>query len=321
MGLLSKKRKIAVLRGGFDGRLRSMSAGQEILDVLQTQGEVTLLDVAVIDSGEWMVHGKSIAPSTVLAQVDGVISTIRGRYGEDGQLARDITLFNVPFFGSSSFSTALANNKKIAKDMMKRHGIKTAADFRITNDSVNDLSRMAHTLESLIEPKYIIKPTYGNSGDAIRTANSTAELGRVLSNMVPDYDDVLVEQFIDGKTITCGVMSDFRHQALYTTPTVEIESTNPDIFDPHRNTKLSPARLDRQQKESISEIAKLAHKTLGLKHHSRSDFIVTNDGQIVYLETNSMPSFSSDSPMREGFTVVGVGLDELAAHMTSALTS
>ncbi len=318
MSFVTHKQRVVILRGGTGvDRARSMQSGQELIDLLHADGRAEPIDVQVSPSGEWLLHGVVRDPAIVLAQADAAVSTLRGQYGEDGILYRELQRHAVPYFGSDPYTTGIAFDKHLSKDTANKAGLVIARHMRVSKSSLPDLPRVVSSITELMPAPYIVKPTHGASGQDIFVAHGVAELANVLRGILTRHDDVLVERLVEGKVITVGVTAGLRGQDLYTTPAIELIPT--ESYDPHMGDKIIPARLSSKEKEAVAEAARAAHVAAGLRDISRSDFIVTNDGAVVFLEINAVPSLAPDAPMRAGLSTLGVGMDELWHHMQTRI--
>jgi D-alanine-D-alanine ligase len=82
-----------------------------------------------------------------------------------------------------------------------------------------------------------------------------------------------------------------------------------------KSQEICPGRFTREVKEQLEHAAKTAHHTLGLRHYSRSDFIVTPKGSVYILETNSLPGLTPESLLPKSLNAVGSNLGEFASHI------
>ncbi len=310
------KPRIAVLRGGpSEEHVLSMQNGGEVSSVLKATGLYDVVDINVTKNGEWLEDGFVRSSQDILNKVDSVYIGLHGLYGEDGSVQRVIERAGVNYNGSKPFQSAVGLNKMLTKEHVKNTQVQKAAHLRLSKSGVADVHASANTTEKLLGGAFIVKPTFGGSGIGMRIANGSYELAKVLAEMFEKYDDVLVEQRINGASVTCGVVNDLRGTALYATPTIEVVhdlETDQDVFAAE---KIVPGRFTKNTKDRIADFSKQIHTELGLSDMSRSDFIVTPEGEIFFLEVNTLPAVTKNSPLMAGMDSLGVSQEELVCHL------
>ena len=310
------KPRIAVLKGGpSEEHTLSMQNGAEVAAVLRAAGKHDVIDITVTKNGEWLEDGFVRTPQDILNKVDSVYIGLHGLYGEDGGVQREIERAGVRYQGSKPFQSAVGLNKMLTKEHVKNTPVKKAGHLRLTKSGVSDVHSSASTTEKLLGGAFIVKPTCGGSGIDTKVANGAHELAKVLEELFETYDDVLVEQRINGVSITCGVINDLRGTALYTTPATEVlydQTAENDIFVAE---KIVPGRFTKDIRAAVAEYAKRIHMELDLRDMSRSDFIVTDEGEIYFLEVNTLPAVTNNSPLMVGMASLGVSQEELVCHL------
>ncbi|TSC63887.1 MAG: D-alanine-D-alanine ligase, partial [Parcubacteria group bacterium Gr01-1014_91] len=136
---------------------------------------------------------------------------------------------------------------------------------------------------------------------------------------------VLVEEYIRGKEATAGVVEGLRGEAFYALPIIEIVPPNDDFFS-HKakysgeTREVCPGNFSRVVTEELQRAARVMHRALGLRHYSRSDFIVTPKG-VYYLETNTLPGLTEKSLMPKSLASVGVTFPEFITHLVNLALS
>jgi D-alanine-D-alanine ligase len=310
------RQRVAVLRGGPSEEYElSMRHGAEIIAALAAMPNYEPIDVTIAKSGVWLVHGFERTPQQALDHVDVVYIALRGHYGEDGGVQRTVSRLSIPYVGSRPYPSSIAMHKMLTKEHVRNIGVHLAPHMRATKTGVSDVAATAALITTLFQGPYILKPMRGGSGIGQLEASSAVSIAQALRTMFDTYDDVLVEQKIIGRSVTCGVIEGLRGASHYTTPVVEIVYEDDAPQSIYRAHKEVPARISRAAKEVVAEAAKRAHATLGLSGLSRTDFVVTNDDTVVFLETNTLPVLTGDSPLTAGLTALGVETDELLPHL------
>ena len=303
------KNKIAVLAGGWsDEREISLSSGKACQKALLDAGfsQVDLLDIA--------------APGFVGTLVDGsydvAFVAMHGRYGEDGAIQGMLEILHVPYTFSHVLPSAMGTAKNIAKIMYRTAGIPTPDGMQVPPEqelTQDDLDEMVAHLGLPI----FVKPATNGSSYGITKVTSASMLKDAIDLARAENDTALVEQCIEGMEITVPVLGNDDAEAL---PIVEIV-TNAEYYDlkvkyePGELHHVIPARLSEDVYAKAQEYAVRAHKTLGCKGVSRSDFIVTADGVPYILETNTIPGMTETSLLPDSARHAGIEFPELCRRI------
>lgn len=323
------KLRIAVLRGGpSDEYDVSLQTGAAVIDALR-DSSFEPIDIVIARNGEWLVEGIGREPRHALAAADAVFNALHGAYGEDGTVQRILDALGIPYTGSKAYASSLAMNKILAKEHLYDAPFLMAPHMRITRAGNADLYRVAHMLDELMGPEFIIKPVAGGSSIGAHRASGNAELIRALQAAFLTVEEVLVEKCIRGKEATVGVIERFRGEDLYVLPPVEIVPPAHEPFFTARakysgeTDEICPGRFSMDEKRDLAEFAKQIHMTLGLAQYSRSDFIVADEipGRqargIYFLEANTLPGLSRASLMPKALAAVGSSDREFVHHVLS----
>ena len=205
----------------------------------------------------------------------------------------------------------MAMDKNLAKEMYRLAGLKVANWQMASPADVSEPAGLAATLNLPV----VIKPVRQGSSLGMSIAHDIEELGKGLA-MAFDYDDeVMVEEFIRGREITCGVIGNNELNAL---PLVEIiPGEEYPFFDyqakyePGASKEVCPAELDEGVTRRAQEFGLKAHRALKLKGYSRTDMMVAEDGEIYVIETNTVPGMTPTSLLPQAAKAFGLGFSEL----------
>jgi len=319
--------QVSMLRGGPSGAYDiSLKTGNTALNYLPDE-KYDVQDILISRNGEWFKRGLPTTPSKVLHASDVVLNAMHGEYGEDGAVQMTLDAHGIPYTGSGTFSSRLAMNKGRTRDALRGvDGIKMPQYVVLIEDESEDLKAVSQRIFQKFGPSYIVKPLRGGSSVGVHFANSLVELPDALSRAFYESDSVIVEQLINGREVTCGVIEDFRGEDLYVLPTIEIKTESGKNFleydDKHSGAyrRECPGAFTQEQKDIISRASQSAHRELGLSQYSRSDFIVSPHG-VYYLETNSLPDLSEESLFKTSIDAVGSNMTEFLDHIvTLAMT-
>ncbi len=308
------RKKITVLRGGPSSEYEvSMKTGASILDSLP-EDKYDISDVAITKDNRWFLEGVEKTPVDILKKSDLVFNALHGEYGEDGKLQTLLDTFGVPYTGSKNISSALAMNKILAKKEYKKVDIKTPVHLEIEKDNFS----IAEIFKTFPMPA-VIKPVGLGSSVGVSIIRTGIELDKALQDVFEYSDKAMIEEYIEGKEATCGVVDNFRGEEIYTLLPVEIIPES-GFFDYESKygggtQEICPGNFSEAEKIEIQKLAKKAHQVLGLRHYSRSDFIISPKRGIYILETNSLPGLTSESLFPKSLKAIGSNLEEFVEHL------
>lgn len=297
--------KVAVLAGGWsDEKDISMQSGTACANALREAGfkDVELLDVAAPDFVVRLAQGG----------YDVAFVAMHGHYGEDGCIQGLLEILHMPYTFSGVLASALGTEKEVAKSVYKAAGIPVpdgvdvAPDTRLTDEQADEL------IARLGLPIFV-KPAANGSSFGVTRVTEASGLNDAIGKAGAQGDRVLLEACIEGTEITVPVIGNDDPQAL---PIVEIVFNSPfyDInakYEPSSMHHVIPARIPEEAYRKAQEYAVAAHKALGCRGTSRSDFIVKEDGTPVILEINTIPGMTERSLIPDSARHAGIEFPEL----------
>jgi len=153
----------------------------------------------------------------------------------------------------------------------------------------------------------IIKPVSSGSSFGISFVGKPGELKEALKNSFKHSNKLMIEEYIDGREATCGVIEGFRSQDFYTLLPVEVMNAKYEV----------PSNFRADEKKQIEEATILIHQILGLRHYSRSDFVMHPKRGLFALEVNTLPALSHRSPFIKSLEATGSNIREFLSHLIS----
>lgn len=255
------------------------------------------------DSGYGEI-GKNVLPLCRTADI--VFMGLHGDIGENGKLQAVFDVMGIKYTGSGYLGSALAMHKNVAKQIFDQVGIKNPRGKLYTKAGKEEIVKFPLPC--------IVKPNAGGSSIGITKAATQQELKAAVEEALRCEDAILVEQFIEGRELTCGILGE---RAL---PLVEI-IPNEGFYDyEHKyqagiTKEVCPAELDEENTKKIQQIALKAHKALGLSVYSRVDFILGKDGEIYCLEANTLPGMTPMSLIPQEAGAVGMSYGQLCGEI------
>lgn len=310
---------VGVLRGGNSSEYNlSLKTGAAALAALPEE-RYDARDIFIDKHGSWHFRGMRMEPARALAQIDVVVNALHGGAGEDGTVQRLLERAGVPYTGARPLAAALSLNKIAAHDALEKAGIHMprAVAFSLQNDLTT--GEMARFVFERFGPPYVVKPPAEGASLGIVVAATLTDLPDAIGDVLDAYGAALVEEFIRGAHASVAAIEGFRDQELYVPPPARVilpEGLSFMAPHAHEEGKLSylvPSNFSHSEKDALADMARAAHRALGLSHFSRADIIMTSRGPVL-LEVNATPGLypgSSLSPMLES---VGSSVREFLEH-------
>ena len=312
------KNRVAILRGGPSSEYEvSLKTGKSVMDNLVDRYEV--LDIFIDKEGTWHYQGAPITPEKLFKKIDVVFNALHGSYGEDGTVQKILDRFNIPYTGSTALASAVGMNKVLSKKIYKNNNLKTPIHTTISKEN-NSSVEILKLFKTFPMPA-VVKPVSGGSSVGTAIAKTLSDLEQAVTEALKYSDTALIEEFISGKEATCGVIDNFRNEAVYSLIPVEIRKpAESDFFDYNakyggKSQEICPGNFTAVEKQMIQKIAIDAHKALGLRHYSRSDFIINPKRGIYILETNTLPGLTGESLLPKSLQAVGCSLPDFLDHL------
>jgi D-alanine-D-alanine ligase len=292
---------VAVLMGGWSAeREVSLRSGQACAEALVRCGyRVTPIDVT-----------RDIAAVLAAAKPDVALNMLHGCPGEDGTVQGLLEILAIPYSHSGVMSSAVAMQKDIAKTVLTAAGVPVPAGVVA--------SRHEAARRHLIPPPYVIKPIAEGSSVGIFIvtvdhAHPPQELTR------PDWtygERLIVEKFIPGKELTCAVMGEQAFGVIEITTELAFYDYEAK-YAPGGSRHLLPAPISSSVYEEVRELSLAAHRALGCRGVSRTDFRYDDSiaNGLLCLETNTQPGMTETSLVPELAAHAGISFDELVRWM------
>lgn len=308
--------RVGVLRGGPSSEYEvSLKTGASILENLPAHYKKE--DILITKNGLWHFRGAPFNPLNLPLYIDVAFLGLHGEYGEDGRVQKILEDLRLPFTGSGSLASALGMHKEKSKNSLANLGIKMPR--HLTVHEGEDLAEKAHLAFLKFAPPYVVKPANLGSSVGVIVVKTAYDLPQALRDCLALSPTVLIEEYIRGKEATCGVVEELRGKKLYPLFPVEIIPASGKVFNyddkySQATRKICPGNFTASEKDELMRVATLAHQTLGLRHYSRSDFIVSPRG-VYYLETNSLPGLTTESLLPTELTAAGVSYPAFLEHV------
>lgn len=285
------KLKIGVLYGGISSeRDVSINSGKQIINNLN-KDKYDVKEIILNDK-------KDIFKCEGL---DFVFIALHGSFGEDGRVQSILDTMGIKYNGCGFFTSSICMNKSIVKNVLLGFGVKMARGI-VLNKKNFELDNFN------LKFPVIIKPNSGGSSLGVYLCDNYDELLKNINIAFNYDDDILIEEFIDGEEISCGILNG---EVL---PIFSIIPKKDEFFSyssKYDNTTIErPSKFPEDIDLGIKEIALKCYNIFSCKVYSRIDFIF-KDNIPYFLEINTLPGMTEESLFPKMANCVGIGFEKL----------
>jgi D-alanine-D-alanine ligase len=286
--------------GGSAEREISIRSGAEVLRALQALGY----------EARSLVYDERFIDALHQYKPDVVFIALHGPGGEDGHVQALLEYLSIPYTGSGLEAAALSMDKHLTKKLLAAEGLPTP---------VWDLFDLAGgtlpLLPGSLDLPLVIKPRYEGSSNGVTIVRTHEEWTNAMLEASKSYAQILAEEYVEGREFTCAVLGE---EAL---PIVEIVANRDGFYsydakyEPGGSTHVAPAKIDDDLAARLQMLGLSAHRLLGLRDYSRSDFIIRADNRPYLLEINSLPGLTPASLLPDACAAVGIGFEALIERL------
>jgi D-alanine-D-alanine ligase len=340
------KKRVAIICGGrsSEHEISCISAGGVLGAIDRTQYEPVLIGIS--KSGKWVlipedhpmaISGKTLpsvpesAPAVISdvagftsggknLAIDIVFPLLHGPFGEDGTIQGLLEIADIPYVGSGVLASAVAMDKSFAKPIFASHDIATAPGLVVKkSDWMNRSAEIAKEVSALGYPVFV-KPARGGSSRGTSKVKSEGDLAAAVLDAFSFDPKIMIEKAIVGSEIECAVLEiDGQPQASIVGKIVidskfEFYDFEAKYLDGATDIEL-PAPITATAADAIRSAAIAAFKALGCSGLARVDFFLTNSGQVIINELNTMPGFTSTSVFPKMWAASGVSYTEVITYL------
>ena len=318
---MSRRLRVAVLAGGRSSEHEiSLASARSVLAALDpARYDAVALEIG--RDGRWALPASSgdagsivetlpmpsaSAPAT-LGAVDVVLPILHGPFGEDGTVQGLLELAGVPYVGAGVAASALCMDKDLFKAVLRDRGVPVARNVTL---------RSGDAVSNPFGYPVFVKPARLGSSVGISKAHTPEELEAAVALARRHDDKVLVEEFVAGVEVECGVLGNLRPLPIASLPG-EIVLPEADWYDYSAKYDeggmdlIVPARLPDETNRRVQELAVESFVATECEGMARVDFFVREDGGVVVNELNTIPGFTATSVYAKLFAASGVPYAEL----------
>jgi D-alanine-D-alanine ligase len=322
---MSKRVRVAVLLGGRSSEHEiSLASARSVLEALDPERYETVT-VEIGRDGRWELgtgsDGGSVAetlpvptakvPAT-LGEVDVVFPVLHGPFGEDGTVQGLLELAGVPYVGAGVLGSALAMDKDVFKAVMRDRGIPVTRNITL---------RQGQAPENPFGYPVFVKPARLGSSVGISKVRSEDELAPAVELALRHDEKVLVEEFVPGVEVECGVLGNEKPLASLPGEIVSHGFQGADWYDFSAKYDeggmdlVIPPRLPQETIERVQDLAVRSFVAGECEGMARVDFFVRDDGEVLLNELNTIPGFTATSVYAKLFEESGIPYAELVDRL------
>ena len=300
---------IVVLMGGLSGERKiSLLTGKACSKALKKKGyKVVDLDA----KGYFVEKLRKLKPKIVF-------NALHGKYGEDGFVQSILESLNIPYTHSGVLSSSLAMDKELSRLIFIKNNLKVPKYFLLQKDHEGNSNKKFNNKK--IKFPIVIKPINEGSSLGVSICKNKKQFTSKYKKLMRNYDRILVEEYIPGREIQVAVMGEKALGAIELVPRRQFYDYTAKYSNTARTQHIMPAPLSPKKYKEILGLAKKAHKLLGCRGITRSDFRFFKN-KFYLLETNTQPGMTKLSLVPEIARYCGIKFEDLVVWMTEDASS
>jgi D-alanine-D-alanine ligase len=331
---VSRRLRVALLAGGRSSEHEiSLASARSVLEALDPE-RYDVVNVAIGRDGRWALNSGAGHPEALpgtasrptetlpvpatagtletLGAVDVVLPILHGPFGEDGTVQGLLDLADIPYVGAGVAASAVAMDKDLFKKVLRDSGISVARHHAI---------RLGDAVENPFGYPVFVKPARLGSSVGISKVRDESELADAVALARRHDEKVLVEEFVAGMEVECGVLGNRVPPPVASLPgridTLEHEWYDfASKYDEDGMALIIPPELPDETIALVQQRSIDAFVACECEGLARVDFFVREtDGDVIVNELNTMPGFTATSVYAKLFAASGVGYGELVDRL------
>jgi len=291
------KKKILILSGGISKeRLISLDTGLQVAKELKKNGYS-------IKISEPDIH---LAKNINQFKPHVIFNALHGQFGEDGYIQTILEGFKIPYTHSGVIASSLAMDKEISKKIFIKNKINTPKFIKYSFDKKN--LYLIKIIENKLKFPVVVKPI--NEGSSVNVFICTKKnITKILKSM-KSYKQIIIEEFIAGREIQVAIMGNKKLGAIELKPKRKFYDYQAKYNANAKTEHIIPVKLSKNKLHEVMNMALKAHKVIGCKGVTRSDFKFYNN-KFYLLEINTQPGMTRLSLVPEIAKYKGITFIEL----------
>ena len=308
-----KQKRVGVLMGGPSSeRDISIKSGKAVFRALK-KNNINAVSYELAMPLNTSGYIQSVKEKIGAMDIDIAFIALHGEFGEDGTIQKILEEIKIPYAGSKTRASKLAIDKIDSREIFEKNNIPMPRYNVVVRGEVLPDEPVSDNIKIFFKElsmPIVVKPSTEGSSIGLSMVDSENSLYKAVSNAFKYSDRVIIEEYIEGREITVGILED---RAL---PVVEIIPKNRFFdFEAKYNKGATdykvPAEIDKEKYRECQEMALLAHKVLGARFFSRVDMILDKDGTPYILELNTIPGLTETSLLPLAAAEAGIDFNQL----------
>ncbi len=290
-------KKVLILSGGISKeRLISLDTGQQVAKELKKNGyKVKVCEPDI-----------NLAKKIKIFKPSVIFNALHGQFGEDGYIQTILESFKIPYTHSGVIASSIAMDKEISKKIFIKNNIKTPKYFTYSYDlSIFDLIKK---IKKKLKFPVIVKPL--NEGSSVNVYICKEKNIKNIISSIKNYKKVIIEEFIGGREIQVAIMGNKKLGAIELKPKRKFYDYEAKYNVKANTQHIIPVDLPLNKIKEVMDMAFKAHKAIGCKGVTRSDFKF-NNGKFYLLEINTQPGMTRLSLVPEIAAYKGISFLKL----------
>jgi len=280
------KKKILILAGGFSKEKEiSLKTAKGVFNQIKKK-----YHVKIVEPDGYLI--KNIR----LFKPDVVFNALHGRYGEDGYIQSILESEKIKYTHSGVLSSSIAIDKEISKKIFVQNNILTPKYIKFKFNKIVKKKELIKKIKSKLSFPVVIKPF--NEGSSVEVyICSKKDFFKKLKRLLP-YREVMIEKYIPGREIQVAIMGKKKLGAIELVPKRKFYDYQAKYNVKSKTKHIIPVKINKKKMKEVLNIALKAHKVIGCKGVTRSDFKFYNN-KFYLLEINTQPGMTSLSLVPE----------------------
>ena len=321
------KKTIALITGGFTGE---MVISLKSADFVESKLDKNKFDVykIVITPESWYYEDQhatkfeinrndfSVELAGRTLRFDAAFIIIHGSPGEDGKLQGYLDMIQIPYTSCDALTSALTMNKGYTKAIVESiDDLFVARSVQLFENSVRNIDKIT----SQLKLPYFIKPNNGGSSIGMSKVKLTDDLAEALKKAFEEDNQVLVEEFINGREFSVGIYKS--KGGIEVLPATEVISPK-EFFDfeakytPGMTEEITPARMTDEERERVVRIVTKAYEVLNCKGMVRIDYFLEHEtGNFYFVEINTIPGQTATSFIPQQVKAAGKDISDFYTEL------
>ena len=275
------------------------------------------LPIIPTDAPAVTINSEGIFVADTNLNIDVIFPVLHGPYGEDGTIQGLLEMFHIPYVGAGVLASAIGMDKATCKRLFTEAGIPSVEfDVFFWQEWQSYKSEITERLKEEFTLPIFVKPSRAGSSNGISKVKSWSELDTAIA-LAKDFDEkIIVEAFAAGRELECGILGDRASRVGEVRILGEHEFYDFEAKYLDDSTELIvPAKIPVEIERDIQQLALDAYSLIDGKGIARVDFFLTEDGDIILNELNTMPGFTATSMYPRLWDASGVTYKEVITRL------